>query len=462
MPETIATLTALPTPEQLEKIVPGYEAMLSSMLSFVLERGERDGRYRFIDTKFDVRTGKDFYPVAADDMVFRSREIIYSWIQGMGLDALAGYLDWLGETDYLSPAKRGIMSGRVNNQLIRTIAAMEECRANNDGRVYFCMTAAGTPLEIVAGGHIRPKEVLRPESNFSDLFYAHGLFRAAWKLSWGRKGGEALEYFRRVLQDIDAGRFHSDRPVFGSRGPKVVGSGMALEPLVAALAGIAEIGRSDPDPDWFSYGEKFIRRVMAVFVNQGKFAELHPYDFVAAVDGDGRPRRFGAAVIGNPGLSLRFIGEAVKCLRAMRDDNYGAGLIEECIKVLPSLLFHCFERGFNPVAGGVCTACDWRSGRMLDSRMPGWILPETMRAAAGLLTFCSEPNTRRRLAAVIATASNAFAEKFINYEAGMMPYRERDAAGEVTAAVGIIPDVDPGYYCGLSLMDLVRILRKLP
>ena len=70
-----------------EKYTAQICELLENSTCFLLERLEKNGSvYPLIDTKFDIPTGKDFDK--QED--FRQKDHIYGWIQGRGLEALAG------------------------------------------------------------------------------------------------------------------------------------------------------------------------------------------------------------------------------------------------------------------------------------------------------------------------------------------------------------------------------------
>ncbi len=444
MSELIALLPEKPGAEDFRQVIAGYETMLQTALSKILERGERDGDYRFIDTKFSSVTGRDFYPVENNE-IFKDRRIIYSWIQGQGLEALAGHLSWLDEAETVSPADRGILGGRIRKHLARTISAMEECRANNGGRVYFCMTPAGTPLEIEAGGSLRPAETLTPCGNYSDLYYSKGLFLAAWLLGWGQKSGEAADYFLQILKDIDEGLFQSDRQMIMSGENDVAELPESHMPLTAALSGIAAIGAVRAG-EWFAYGERFIRRVI------DRYVDSRTLDFVETPEN--RKRCY-------PGHALEFIGQATGCLLAMRKEKCAPSLIDECAGLFPSLFLHCFELGFDPVAGGIRDCVDLEARQGVNGLMFANSLPETMRAAAALIALDPATPYRSRLEAVMAACSNVFVKHYVEGHGDMMVYPARNAAGGAIEAYLSAPDADPGYYNGLRTIDFLHLIKKL-
>ena len=64
-----------------------FRRIITETLDTILERtGDRP----FLDTKFDVIDGRDY--AGAAEPAFRSGRTVYAWIQGRGLEALAGHL----------------------------------------------------------------------------------------------------------------------------------------------------------------------------------------------------------------------------------------------------------------------------------------------------------------------------------------------------------------------------------
>mgnify|MGYP000566082313 CR=1 FL=1 len=119
----------------LKQLIPGYESMLKKVLLAILDRFERDDDYPFIDTKLDISTGEDFPP--SDNM--RGKEIIYTWIQGRGLEAMSGYFEWVKNSCLFNVQEKEAISGRIVELLSRVSNAMERMRHANGGRLFFCM-----------------------------------------------------------------------------------------------------------------------------------------------------------------------------------------------------------------------------------------------------------------------------------------------------------------------------------
>jgi mannose/cellobiose epimerase-like protein (N-acyl-D-glucosamine 2-epimerase family) len=142
----------------------------------------------------------------------------------------------------------------------------------------------------------------------------------------------------------------------------------------------------------------------------------------------------------------------------MRDEDSPAtaSFLEKCREHLSPLMKHCFEIGYSPEAKGIIKAFDLRKRAPINTDMPWWSLPETIRAAAELYKFTGD----RDVLEILATCSDAFLNNYINPAVHSMAYQTRNEHGEVISVVPATPDADPGYHTGLSLIDAVRILSK--
>jgi mannose/cellobiose epimerase-like protein (N-acyl-D-glucosamine 2-epimerase family) len=166
---------------------------------------------------------------------------------------------------------------------------------------------------------------------------------------------------------------------------------------------------------------------------------------------------------------LEFIGLSLKCLLKLAKLNTelqnvandalpamraSHELLEKCRRLYPALLKHFFTLGFNPQAAGICKAYDLKSRQVINSDMPWWSLPETIRAAALLTKF--SPKCETEALQVICDASNAFMNSFINPEVHLMAWQTRNLAGKPIELIPATPDADPGYHTGLSIIDFIK------
>ena len=80
--------TTAPSGPHLLAIARFYEAMNIAVMRTLVARWDSRG---LIDTKLDLMTGEDYL----HDDVVRGHDAVYGWIQGRGLEALAGHCAWL-------------------------------------------------------------------------------------------------------------------------------------------------------------------------------------------------------------------------------------------------------------------------------------------------------------------------------------------------------------------------------
>ena len=354
------------------------------------------------------------------------------------------------------------MSARIKSMMAKVLTANEEIRAANHGRMFFCTNSDGIRLEIDKTGVFKPVLQMPGQSNVSDLFYSKGLFKAAWILGQKELFAEGVSYFRNVLEDIINNDSYSDQQPFDPKN-KVghIPGKISQGPFMICLSGLAEIGRIAPYEPWFDYAQNIIRRIIKFHINHGQHKDLELFDFIEAVDADGNPWLDADGILCDPGHALEFIGLATKCLLLMRKYSKYRALTMECQALFPNVLSHIFALGFNEETGGICKAYDLKKRKVLNSDMPWWSLPETMRATVELSEFIPKDSDTDKPIIIAAKCSNVFVTNYINYDVHMMAYQTRDAVGQVIETIPAIPDADPGYHTGLSIIDCITILRKI-
>ncbi len=445
---------------KLKLLIPGYEEMLKTVLIAILDRFERNEDYNFIDTKLNVITGKDFYPLKAGDPPYKSKDIIYSWIQGRGLEALAGHMEWIENSDAFSSAQRQNLITRLKSMTGKVLKQNERNRIANNGHMFFCTTLDGIPLTIANDGSFIRINNPNVQSNLSDLFYSKGLLKAAWKVKRKECFNDGVRYFKNVIVDIINNNFYNDQQTFDPKNKVVSIPGKINQgPLMVSLLGLAEIGKITQSEIWFDYAESIIRRIINFHVNRGQHKDLEMYDFFEAVDKNGKIWINEDGILCDPGHAIEFIGLATKCLLLMRKHVKYEKIIKECKQLFPKILLHIFKLGFNENAGGIYKGYDLRNRKVMNSDMPWWSLPETMRASIELLQLDSQTPFKDDLVTIITKCSNAFITSYINYNVYMMAYQTRNDSGQVIELIPATPDADPGYHTGLCMIDFITILR---
>src|SRR5690606_15535130 len=156
------------------------------------------------------------------------------------------------------------------------------------------------------------------------------------------------------------------------------------------------------------------------------------------------------------GHATEFVGLSLKFLRACEAkgvmDADHARRAADLQPILLGILKRNFQNGFSPRGFGMCKAFDLVRRQPLNTDMPWWSLPETMRAA--IEAWAVAPASDRPIYADIAArCSNAFMRHYIRPDRGLMANQTLDAEGRPVARIPATPDADPGYHTGLSLID---------
>ncbi len=438
------------------------EQNLVDVLDAILARQARRPDYPFIDTKLDILTGRDF---GNADPEFKRRHVVYPWIQGRGLEALAGHCRWLPTCSVLSPDGREARRQAILSLLGKVVASVEALRHRLGGRLHFMVTVDGERLAVEDCRTLVPVTTpIPPGSNYSDLFCSKGLMAAAACLGDRRLLDAAAGYFSRVVDDIlspDPDRFRSDQQAFDPRNRVAHVPGRILQgPKMIALSGCA-IGMACLSPaPWEQRSRTLIDHVLRRHVNlSGRRNKLVRNDFWEAVDVRGRPWRDAGVLLCDPGHAIEFVGLSLRNLLAMRQSGdedirrFAAGLVPR----YPDLLRHNVALGFDRRAGGIVKAYDLMARRPVNTDMPWWSLPEAIRAAALAIEFSGDES----LAEIMVAASTAFLGNYLSPAAHNMAYQTRNAAGQPVPVIPATPDADPGYHTGLSLIDALPTFRRL-
>jgi mannose/cellobiose epimerase-like protein (N-acyl-D-glucosamine 2-epimerase family) len=405
-------------------IISRSDKLIKSTIEFILARSDW-----LIDTKVNIITGQDF---TGEPEPFKQADIIYSWIQGRGLEALVGHARYYADEPELS--------ARIKKLTLNTLGCMEAIRSQNNGRMFFSFNQMGEPSGKIL-----------PQSNYSDLFYSKGLLCAASYYDLNDIKQDAEAYFKRTIEDIGNDCFLSDQQAFDPKNPVHPVPGKFLQgPRMIALGGLASAFDITGDFVYLRKAHEFIAHILKYHVNKSG-------DFWEAVDKDLQPWLDDGKLLSDPGHALEFVGLSLKCLMRMLDcgDSQLADYAASCRAFYPELMKRSFANGFNQQAGGICKAFDLISCQTINSDMPWWSLPETMRAAAFMLKFCGED---QQISEILSLCSEAFFANYVNPNAGNLQYQTRAADGSVVDAIPAVPDADPGYHTNLSLIDMIEQL----
>ena len=464
-----ATWRGTKTPEaasiaDLAGTITDYRIMLGAVLEAMLDRYDDRSDYPFVDTKLSLMTGEDF----AEDDPIRGPGVIYGWIQGRGLEAIAGHMNWLRRCEDVAPALRDRLLPRAETMLAEVFEKMEAVRSANGGRLFFSMTPEGQFLEMGPEGRYVP-HVISPDAgpNVTEMFYVKGLLAAAHALGNQAKVDEARAWYADIHAAIGAANLSRDQQPLDPTNPAVKpvpgrkGNGGRMLALGAATLFLERTG----DATYVDWGCAYIDHMLKFEVNTDPNPAVGlPFDAWEFVDEAGKPWVEGGMLLSDPGHSCEFVGFAAKFLHACEarglDDQIGAERLTEYRRVLPAMLERNFANGFVPEGTGIVKNYDLIARRPLRPDTPWWNLPETMRAGAGVC-FIVDPSDRNAHAAIAGKCSNAFVTHYMRPDLHLMAYQTLGAGGKPVDIIPATPDADPGYHTGLSIIDYLDWLEEL-
>lgn len=417
-----------------------YLIIADSTLAVMLDRFEKHPDYGYLDTKFDLITGRDNFDNPDKAMRFRSKDFVYSWIQGRGAEALAGHLT------------AGINSAnRIKDVLSTLCEKLYSVWQANGKRMFFMLSPEGRWLN--ADGSYRT-EAVPGEANYSDIFVAKGMLTAASVLENKTLQNEMAVWYKQILDAIEANKFVTDQQPFDPANPVAAQEGKILQgPFMIALGGIANAATITGDEAFLDYGCRFIQRILDIHTRE---VDGRP-EFFEAVHEDNTPWIENGRLLCDPGHTLEFIGLAQRFLFILEkaDRPQDKELVERCRKFFPSLLKTTFALGYAPEAQGIIKSYDLIARKPINSDMPWWSLPETIRAAAENELFCNTDQSE-----IIGLCSEALWNKFTVPEHGYFAWQTRGSDGAPSVAIPAVPDLDPGYHTNLALLDTVALWQK--
>jgi hypothetical protein len=442
-----------PSREDLKAIVSDYEVMLVEVMREIADRYDRSPDYPFVDTKLDLITGEDF---RVDDPI-RGRDAIYGWIQGRGLEALAGHCRWMKRHGFALD-----LLPRLERMMGEVLESLEVMRGKNEGRLSFFMTPDGEPFELDLDS--RPRSIeLGGESDygFSDLFSAKGMYSAAHYLGDGAQISKALAYCHDVDKAIWQGRFTSDQISLDPKNPDERRPGYIPHGPFMIHLGTAALMTENGVVDGVEFGFRLVNYELDHHINiGGRVKDLEVNDFWEGIDENGHPFDDDGVVLSDPGHALECVGLILKFTRAARSVATEEQLMEiqALEQHLPGVLTHMFEVGFHAEPGGICKAYDLVARKPLNSDVPWWNLPETMRTAAFCAEIAKTGDAQMDAYRILGQCHNAFTRGFVRPDLHLMAYQTLSESGEVIPVIPATADADPGYHTGLSIIDMLEVL----
>ncbi|MFT5377084.1 MAG: mannose/cellobiose epimerase-like protein (N-acyl-D-glucosamine 2-epimerase family) [Candidatus Latescibacterota bacterium] len=458
MPYRHITLPTKLKIEDLQRAAQDYEAIAVVMMRAIVQRYQRTPDYPFIDTKLDLITGRDF----DDGDSIRGKEAIYGWIQGRGLESLAGHARFFAQRSAgadLVPA--------LEVMLREILAQLRKMRQRNGGHLSFFMHPNGQPFRLDTDGHPESFALTAKDPfGFSDLFAAKGMFAAADYLGDDDARAESLAYIDAVEQAIWGQHFHSDQVSLDPKNHPEPKNDYYAHGHYMIHIGTAAIMASAGIESAVERGLRLIEHELKTYVNlDGRIADLEEGDFWEGVDADGMPYRESSGVLlSDPGHSLEFVGLALKFIAACQQNDLATSeqirRLQAVREHMPTILERNFKNGYIPEPRGISKAFDLASRTHLNTDMPWWNLPETIRAAALCLLSVEDAAQKALCLRILRDCHNAFRE-FTRPDLHLMAYQTRNISGQPVDAIPATADADPGYHTGLSLIDAIAVVESL-
>jgi mannose/cellobiose epimerase-like protein (N-acyl-D-glucosamine 2-epimerase family) len=443
-----------PAPGDLHKLTEPYQAIIATQLRAILDRTERSEYYPWIDTKINLLTGDEL--PARDPLL--GRDVVSGWVQGRGLETVARFAGW--SAAFPVDRETNALIERARRLAADLLQRLREARNLNSGRLHFFMTTTGRAFVYGPDG-ARCDLALGPGSpyGYSDLFGAKGMYAAAHLLGDTTAQKEARSFCLDVYRDILARTFRSDQPQPATGARAWIEGAYSHGPAMIALGMARLFAEHEPSAEAVALGLALARYVLDTHVNlDSKWPDRRECDLVEYVDEAGRPFKDESGIlISDPGHSLEFVGLFLQFSRAAHSCGRATAsqldALRDAERRMPLLLSRAFENGFRPEVGGICKTVDLITRCPVDSTMPWWSLPETIRAALGAWSAAASDESRRRSLQILAAAHNAFVSHYVRPEIHLMAVKVRDMLGRAVDAMPAYPDADPGYHTALCLID---------
>jgi mannose/cellobiose epimerase-like protein (N-acyl-D-glucosamine 2-epimerase family) len=445
------------TVRDLKVVASDYEAICITTMRAIVERYQATAGYPYVDTKLNLISGQDF----ADDDPIRGQGAVYGWIQGRGLEALAGHARWLRDK-----ADHSDLVAQIDPMLREILDNLRRVRDGNDGHVCFFMTPEGAPFTLdsrsqpvpFAAGTVHPY-------GFSDQFSSKGMFAAADYLGDDGARAEALEYVNLVEASMWDRTFTTDQIALDPINRVEYKAGARAHGHLMIQLGAPALLVESGIEGAIERGLKIVEHELMTYVNlDGRIADLQEGDLWENVDDDGQPYlEADGSIFSDPGHSLEFVGLAAKFIAIAEGACESSAQTQRLVAAkrrLPRVLGRNFDNGYFPGPRGISKGFDLISRTHVNTDMPWWNLPETIRAAAYCLSQTDVEEEKAMCLRVFRDAHNAMLH-YLRPDLNLMAYQTRDAAGQPVDLIPATADADPGYHTGLSLIDTIGVIESL-
>lgn len=432
--------------QQWEAIAADCRRLILANLAMILDRAEAYPDYPYVNTKLRVADCRDFFD--SGDPI-RGRGVVFGWIQGRGVEALATHAAWIDQLDELDASQRAQWTERIDALLTRVIEQLERIRGRHNGRLAFMMDESGQPLRMTPDGPVAG-ELEGDATGISDTFYAKGLAAAGARLGRRELIDAGVELYDRIITDINAGRYRHDQQPLSP--PATTGpGGHSHAPHMLMIGAATVMLQASGEGRFAASGRELMDHVARYFVQHGEDGPARRGEMWEFISDAGQPNVKDGALYSDPGHAIEYAGLALRHLRVAAACGQTDADDAKRVPLLCEVVSRNFANGFRE-GTGIVKAWDLIGRRPLDGHMPWWSLPETMRSAAEAVA-CSERVDQAAYRDIFARCSNAFFDNYVRKQCYLLAVQALEADGSVAMRIPGVADVDPSFHTGLSLID---------
>jgi mannose/cellobiose epimerase-like protein (N-acyl-D-glucosamine 2-epimerase family) len=432
------------------------EKSLISVLDCILERYQGHPDYHFIDTKLDIITGEDF----PERNTLFGRQTIFSWIQGRGLEALAGHYNWINKDVSNSQSFKDEYSLKIKTVLVDVLAKTSNIYSLNDGHMPFMVDTSGLPVCPTDDNSVESfkPDISTDSMTLSDLFYIKGMAAAAAVLGETKLYEKAEIDFDKVIKSLFENKFVFDQLSFDVKNQIAKQSdGILQGGFMIALGGCSTfMNTSLNKAKYYEYAIKLIDYILKNHVNvELQIPGLKQYEMWELSDNQGSPILEDGVLKSDPGHALEFVGLALKALFSAKENGLISEIPRRYIDIFSNMLIVNFKNGFSKDGYGIVKSFDLCKHQVINSDMPWWSLPETMRSCALAYKITNNEDFMN----ILVECHKAFVLYYQKSDVYDMAVQTVNKFGQPISVIPATPDADPGYHTGLSIIEVIKLVR---
>ncbi len=410
--------------------------MLEAGLDLYLRRRKARPEFPFFDTKFNPNTGEDFPESSYDRLT--------GWFLGRGAEACAAHLDTL-EDLYSDPHHQQAVRQMLTELREHYLDALMTVLERYGGSCPFIMDRsyqAADPWEAET-------EAKHKLLTAGTMFCAKGLLAI--------KDPRGVLLGKRLVRDyVDAAYVNRYAPRGNEYEPDIHAQSSFMLAF-GAIPLVMDVSDAEEQTQWAQLTADMLTHVIDTFYEPETGIMYDYVDFRTGVP----LSKF------NPGHLSELVGLALQAADAVSSSEAEVSphihaVFNRAYTVLPSALVRTWEAGYCNKHHGIYQFVDITSGTPIQTDLPWWSLPETMRAALRSAVVTDDVHVRTRLQEIYVVCSNDYFSYYINPAYGLFPFRTRSGEnGRVLDSMPVLPEADPLYHTNLAWLDARRMLDKV-